>query len=78
MEQHQLPVSLVMAIQLNIAVKHGDKWNDDSHDKSVVTVVNFRISWVLSEISVSKVYCCVIDVWDFFLKRENKIDYFRY
>ena len=62
MEQHQLPVSLVMAVQLNIAVKHGDKWNDDSHDKSVVTVVNFRISWVLSEISVSKVYCCVIDV----------------
>ena len=67
-----------MAIQLNVAVKHWNKGNDDSHDKSVVTVVHFRISRVTSEFSVSKVYCCVIDVWNFFLKWENKNRYLEY
>ena len=67
-----------MAIQLNVAVKHWNKWNDDSHDKSVVTVIHLWISRVASKGSVSEVYCCVIGFGYFFLKRENKIDYFTY
>ena len=63
-----LPIFLVMTIQLNVAEKHWNERNDDGHDESVVDVVNFGIGWISSQLGVSKIYCGVIQLRNFFLK----------